>query len=88
MLQQHRRRLPFGDERIYSRRGVFGHVELPGKHEDENVRMRAPDLAGYRISIHLRHTVVQHHKLNGMLLEEPQTDPPAAGRPYLVASCL
>ena len=56
-----------------------GHVDLPGKHQDGNVRMRALDLVGYRFSIHLRHAVVQDHKVNGMPFEETQPDPAAAG---------
>jgi hypothetical protein len=42
--------LPFGDERIHSRRGAFGH-DLAGKHEDGDVRVRAPK----RLPVHLRH---------------------------------
>ena len=84
--QQHRRRLAFGDERIDSRRGAFGHVDLPGEHHDRNVRMSAPDLAGHRLSVHLGHAVIQNHKLNGMPFEEPETVPSAAGRDHVVAS--
>jgi hypothetical protein len=54
MSQQHRWRLRFRDERIHSRRGAFGYIDLPGKHEDGNVRMGVPDLAGYRLSVHPR----------------------------------
>ncbi len=86
--QQHRGRLPFGDERIHSRRGAFGHVDLSRKHDDREARVRAPDLAGYRLPVHLRHAVVQDHKVDGMALQQPQTDPAAAGRDHVVASRL
>ena len=50
--------------------------------------MLAPDLAGYGFPVHLRHGVIQDHKLDGMASEQPQTDPAAAGRDHIVASVL
>ena len=86
--QQHRGPLPFGDERIHGRRGTSRHVDLSRQHEDGNLRMRAPDLAGYHISVHIPHAVVQDHNSHGMPFEEPQPDPAVAGRDHVVPGSL
>jgi hypothetical protein len=86
--QQHFWRLFFGDECIDNRCGTVRHIDLTGKHDDRDVGVRTPNLAGYRLPVHLWHTIVQNHKMNGVQFEESQTDPAAAGCDHGVASNL
>jgi hypothetical protein len=50
--------------------------------------MGAPDLAGDSISVHVRHAIVNDHKVDGITFEEPQTQLATAGCDHIVASAL